>query len=180
MAGDAFDGEFFGYKVGEKYPLTDTTKGRLTIMGSAEILADHPEKPNEIGEVHIIATPMTFTIANIYSINKFDTKKEAEAFASKYADILDTRYSKGNKIESVLDFQRLILELSNKYSLRIGFHEPDKHRPNYQVHIGLKWCCEKKKESAGLFDKEFDQLVKKGKDKRLKSARKKGLLKGLE
>ncbi len=179
-AGDAYDGELFGYKLGDKYPLTDATQGHFTIWANAEIITEHPEKPDEMKEVQIVASVMTFTIANIYSVTEFDTKKEAEAFIKKYKDLLDTRYSKGKKIETSFDYQRLKIELSDKYYLRIIFYDPDKRQPKYTVHIGLKFCCAKEKEISALLAKEFHQLVKEGKAQRLKSARKRGLLKGLE
>ena len=180
-AGDAYDGEFFGYKLGDKYPVTDATQMRLTVFGgSVEIITEHPEKPDEMKEVWIVASVKTFTIGNIFSITEFDTKKEAEAFIKKYKDLLDTRYSKGKKVRTIYDFERLNIELSDKYLLIIVLHESNKRRLKNKVHIGLGLCCGEEKKIDELAKKEFDQLVKEGKAERLKSARKRGLLKGLE
>ena len=180
-ASDAYDGELFGYKLGDKYPVTDATQGRFRrIFQNVEIITEHPEKLDEMKEVWIIASVKTFTIGNIFSITEFDTKKEAEAFIKKYKDLLDTRYSKGKKVRTIYDFERLNIELSDKYYLRIMFYDPDKRQPKYKVHIGLEDCCAKEKEIDALMYREFDQLVKEGKAQRLKSARKRGLLKGLE
>ena len=179
-AGDAYDGEFFGYKLGDKYPLTDATQGHFSIMGGVEIITEHPEKPDEMKEVWIVASVKTLTIVNIFSITEFDTKKEAEAFIKKYKDLLDTRYSKGKKVKTIYDFERLTIDLSDKYRLLIALHEANKRRPKNKVHIGLGLCCGKEKKFDILAKKEFDQLVKEGKAQRLKSARKRGLLKGLE
>ena len=179
-AGDAYDGELFGYKLGDKYPLTDATQGHFSIMGGVEIITEHPEKPDEMKEVWIVASVKTLTIGNIFSVTEFDTKKEAEAFIKKFKDLLDTRYSKGKKIETRFDYQRLRIEFSDKYRLRITFHDPNKRQPKYEVHIGLMLCCAKGKEFEALAEMELDQLVKEGKAQRLKSARKRGLLKGLE
>jgi len=180
-ASDAYDGELFGYKLGDKYPVTDATQGRFRrIFQNVEIITEHPEKLDEMKEVWIVATVKTFTIGNIFSVSEFDTKKEAEAFIEKYKDLLDTRYSKGKKIKTMYDFERLTIELSDKYRLQISLLELDKTQPKIKVTIGLAFCCAKEKEIDALMYREFDQLVKEGKAQRLNSARKRGLLKGLE
>ncbi len=78
------------------------------------------------------------------------------------------------------DFERLTIELSDKYRLQISLLELDKTQPKIKVTIGLAFCCAKEMEIDALMYREFDQLVKEGKAQRLKSARKRGLLKGLE
>ena len=158
MAGDAYDGELFGYKIGEKYPVTDETKGFFSIVGSWEIVTEHPVKPDEMKEVRIVASAKTFIIGNIFSVTEFDTEKEAKAFAEKYENLLEIRYIKGLKKKSYLNPSRLRLELSGNYFLRVAVHNPDKRKPEFSVHIGLQSCCSKWEKLRPLFDKELSAV----------------------
>jgi hypothetical protein len=69
------EGELFGYKLGSKYPITDSTQGRFTIMGAMAIVADNPEKSEDFQRVELITSPKTFTIANIHGIAEVGSEK---------------------------------------------------------------------------------------------------------
>jgi len=183
MAGDAYDGEFFGYKLGEKYPVTDKTQKFVSFLGLWEIVPEHPVKPDEMKKALVLATAKTFTIVAIQTATKFDTKKEAEAFINRYLDLLLTRYNKG-KIRPISrhyrEVDRLKLELSKKYLLEIGYYGLDERKPKHKVYISLRACCTLTKTFKALTRKEIDNYLGGRSTERLKSARKKGLLKGLE
>lgn len=76
----AESGEFFGYKIGDNYPINSNTSvkkkssisdGRVS-SNILEIVTENPIKPKEIQEVRVSTTVQTFTIIDIFAYNKFD------------------------------------------------------------------------------------------------------------
>lgn len=176
------EGEFFGYRIGSRYPVTDHTQGRLTAMGGLEILTEKPEKPADFQWVKIIATPKTFTIANIYGIAEFSDEKEAKSLATQYADLLSAAH--GDKCRPIKAYLGEGLELlcGGQYELSVRYYASDKSEQKYKVHVGLKTDSESKngKRVQAQFKHEMEQLEAEAKAYRLDKAKKEQKLRGLE
>lgn len=128
---DARKGELFGYKIGDPYPLTDSTKGRLHWLGqSLEIVAEKPVKPSNMSNVTVVTTLKTHTIVGIRSETEFSEHEKARAFALSFAEVFRAKY----KLESWKDdYQDLLSatkaiswssDLSSDYSIRIFLPAP--------------------------------------------------------
>lgn len=176
------EGELFGYRLGVKYPIGDATRGYFSFMGQVVLNAERPEMPGGFGRVEIIATPKTFTIANIYAMAEFDEEAKAKEFEAMYADLLGTMYgTKCTAMKAYLE-EALKLRCSKAYELAVHRFKPDKGGEKHKVHVGLKFDNESPagKKMLGLFKTELDQLDSEGKRSRLDKALREQGLKGLQ
>jgi hypothetical protein len=102
LLADAAIGEFFGYKIGGRYPLTKSTRGRLNWTGDLwHLAAESPKKPEKMGEVTVTTTLRTQTIVSISSSTEFKSYEEARTFAIQFSEILKAQY-KFEKWENLL------------------------------------------------------------------------------
>jgi hypothetical protein len=176
------EGDLFGYKLGTKYPVTPQSRGAFwPVLGHWVIVADRAEKPKDLGQVELIATPKTYTIANIYAKTEFADEASAEALANKYADLLQTMY--GDKCKPEEKYLKEVLKLRcSDYELSVHHFKPDKPTAKHSVHVGLTYVNGDGKWKAiqAQFKSEYEQLDKEGKQYRLDRARKDQSLKGLQ
>jgi len=91
-AADANDGEFMGYRLGDRYPLTAETRSGPSLSGNLVLIAQAPVKPADIGEVRLTTTVETYTIGFIEASQTFATENKARAFAKKYYELLHAKY----------------------------------------------------------------------------------------
>lgn len=177
------EGDFFGYRLGTKYPVTDSTKGYfMAPMGSMVVYADNPEKPEEFKKVELITTPKTFTIANIYGVAEVTTEKEAKMMAARYADLLQSLHGAKCRPEKAYLGEALKLLCGGQYEMTVSHYKPNKNEKNYKVHVGLKFSndVEPGKKIMVQFKREMDELEKEGKKQRLEKAIKEQKLRGLQ
>ena len=176
------DGELFGYQLGSRYPVTNDTKGRLSIWGGAEILAEKAEKPVEFQRVEMITTPKTFTIVNIYGVAELPDEKQAKAFAAQYTDLLSAAH--GSKCSATKAYlgESLKLVCKGKYELTVHYFGPDKIDNTHKVHIGLTFYDMSKAGTRlrNQMEQEIKLLKAEGKTNRLEQARKEQKLRGLQ
>lgn len=180
--GSPIDGELFGYQLGSRYPVTNDTKGRPSIWGAAEILAEKAEKPVEFQRVEMITTPKTFTIVNIYGIAELPDEKQAKAFAAQYADLLSAAHgSKCSPAKAYLG-ESLKLVCKGQYELTVHYFGPDKIDNKHKVHVGLTFDDVSKAWTRihAQMEQEIKQLEAEGKTNRLEQARKEQKLRGLQ
>lgn len=169
---DAANGELFGYKIGDGYEITEKTKKKINVGGTAVVIkAEEARKPEDVGKVYVVTSTMSYTIGTIYSTRKFRNKNIAEEFAHKYTSFLAAKYRKHSpQFKGLTDSSRLLINFDNNYELRIRVFAPKDQKAS--VHITLAIHGEKKKEYSVLIDKEHDQLL-------IKNAEAKGIDKGL-
>lgn len=95
---DARKGELFGYRLGDKYPVTSKT---VIQYGPSDfppttmvfiVTAERPVKPLEIGNVYLMVSRKSYTILAIYAHTGFASETQKQAFAKKYAEILRATY----------------------------------------------------------------------------------------
>jgi hypothetical protein len=176
------EGELFGYRLGDRYPVGDTTRGYFSFMGQAVLNAEKAEMPPGFSLVEVITTPKTFTIANIYAKAEFEEESNAKEFEAKYANLLRTMYgAKCTGMKAYLQ-EALKLRCSKSYELTVHRFKPDKGSEKHQVHVGLKFDNESPtgKRILALFKTELDQLDSEAKRNRLDKALREQGLKGLQ
>jgi len=180
------EGELFGYKLGSKYPATDSTPAKWhTLLQTLTVVADNPEKSDEFQRVELMITPITYTIGKIIGIAEVVSEKEAKDIAARYTDLLETLHvdkcpaEKTNLFETYIFLKLLCAE---RYELSVAQFPPDKNEKKYEVHVGLKTSDESAagKEIRAQSKREWAQLVTEGKLHRLEDARKELQLRGLE
>ncbi len=91
-AADANDGEFMGYRLSDRYPLTANTRSGPSLSGNLLLLAENPVSPADIGEVRLTTTVASYTIGFIEASQTFATETEAREFAKKYYNLLHAKY----------------------------------------------------------------------------------------
>jgi hypothetical protein len=187
LIADARVGEFFGYKIGDKYPVTISTKARLHWLGQAfEITAEQPKKPEKMGVVRVITSLKSLTIAAINCSTEFKNYDEARRFALHFSEILKAQYD----IKKWADAQEtlaqalktpyvpklngplsLISDLNEEYRMQILLTNGEKEN-SWMVEISLKPMGARATELSKLADKEYDEVV-------IEQAKKKKELEGL-
>ena len=177
------EGELFGYRLGAKYPIGDATRGYfMAFMGSMVVMAEKPEMPSDFERLELIATPKTFTIANIYAVAEFADEEKAKAFASRYADLLETLHgARCSPLKAYLE-ESLKRLCGGSFELTVHRFKPDKPSEKHKVHVALKFDNDSKagKRIVAQFLSELKQLESEGKKSRLEKALKEQKLKGMQ
>ena len=140
--GDANDGEFMGYRLGDVYP-TAARSSEVTTTGNLLIVAADPVKPANIDEVRLVATPKSGTIGYIAATSWHDTEEEARASGRRYAEALRTLYPDWDFGRELLDARLRIAEVNfdkAPYNLQLSLAQ-DKHqgRDMWRFSMGLGW-----------------------------------------
>lgn len=91
-AADANNGEFMGYRLNDRYPLTANTRSGPSLSGNLLLIAEDPVSPADIGEVRLTTTVASCTIGFIEASQTFATEAEAREFAKKYYNLLHAKY----------------------------------------------------------------------------------------
>ncbi len=176
------EGDFFGYRLGTKYPLSQSTKGYVDVMGGVVVLAEKPEMPNDFQHVELILTPKSNTIANIFAVAEFSDETKAKSFANRYADLLETMHgSKCPAMRTFLD-ESLKRLCSNTFELTVAYYKPRQAKEKFKVHVGLKYESSTTLGANILaqFKSEIKQLESEGKKQRLEKALEDPKMKGLQ
>ncbi len=177
---DVLQGELFGYRLGDKYPVSDDTKGsQLFFNNTYELVAENPIKPEVIGEVRLITSMKSFTIVGIIAITEFENYREAKGFSLDYETFLKAKYPE-EKLENNRPLDGLIIKLNDKYQLstfvtQVDESVPEKYKTDkkeneklfFQVSLNFIDASEVK----DLIEKEYKELL-------LEEAEKEGLTKG--
>ena len=89
---DANEGEFMGYRLNDRYPVTEATQSGPSLSGNLIIIAEDPVMPADMGQVRLTTTLETRTIGFIEASQDFADEASARAFARKYYDLLHAKY----------------------------------------------------------------------------------------
>lgn len=183
LAGPA-EGDFFGYRLGNTYPVTDSTKGNfMGLLGQAVVVAEKPDKSDDFMRVEVITTPKSFTIANIYGVAEVANEKEAKAMSIRYADLLQSLHgSTCTPDKAYLGEALKLLCGRGQYEMTVSHYSPNKNETKFKVHVGLKFAndSESGKKLLKQFKDEQAQLEREGKKYRLEKAMKEQKLRGLQ
>jgi hypothetical protein len=182
MAGP-LEGELFGYRLGDKYPVGPQTKFEAGDLIAAKlIVAENSEKPEGIGSVKLMVTPKTFTIFYIYADSEFPDEKTAKAFADDYAQLLSTKYgSKCVQRKTDPEWGPLALVCSKQYELSVRYFIAPERSPE-RIGVRIELSADGGSVSQSLSGKlvaEDLELKTKAKKQGLEKAQKEQRLKGL-
>ena len=104
LLADATQGEMFGLKIGDQYPVNKSDvmqPGLLSYNGDNccnvdssrfQVLVTDPKKPKHYGKIFVELTTMSYSIAKIHSVTCFDTKEKAKIFFREQKRIFDALY----------------------------------------------------------------------------------------
>lgn len=160
---DAASGDFMGYKLGAKYLRSPNTVQQATTTGNLLITAEQPVKPDDIGEVTLLTTPVTLTIGNITASQWFATEAEARDFARKYFNLLRTKYPDWPFGWEVMDPQMNIVEVSLRQAavnLRLWLAKDSRYANTpWRISLTLGWLPDSAPEQAWRATSSGEQIA---------------------
>jgi len=140
---DAADGQFMGYQLGSNYQRSTNTQARATTNGNLATMAENPVKPANVGDVTLIATPVTLTIGYISALTWFDTEAEAREFGRVYVRLLRAKYPDWAFGREVMDANMRAVEVNfDKYPHNLRIRLTEGHREGetkWRISMTLKW-----------------------------------------
>jgi hypothetical protein len=89
---DANDGEFMGYRLNDRYAMTDQTQKGSSLSGNLVVIAENPVMPADMSEVRLTTTLESHTIGFIEASQNFADEATAREFARKYYNLLHAKY----------------------------------------------------------------------------------------
>lgn len=132
---DANDGEYLGYRLGEKFEVPRGAISEEHIMGALIYIVDPGRQPHHIDSMSIYVSPKTAIIGSIFGEWYFSTPRAAEDFADRYLASLESKYSHWRRRGRSLSFgdYQLWVEVEEK-PLIVDYWPSHK---NSRVAIGL-------------------------------------------
>ena len=92
VVADANDGEFMGYRLNERYAMTENTQSGPSLSGNLVLIAENPVMPADMGQVRLTTTLESRTIGFIEAAQNFADEAAAREFARKYYNLLHAKY----------------------------------------------------------------------------------------
>lgn len=89
---DANDGQFLGFKLGDRYPAPRGSVPGQHITGALIYVVDPESRHQHIGSLSIYVSPKDAIIGSIFGEWYFSSKRAAEQFSDQYFGSLETRY----------------------------------------------------------------------------------------
>jgi hypothetical protein len=89
---DANDGDYLGYRLGEKFDIPKGIAGRDHIMGAQIFDLDPGTHPHHVDTISIYASPTSSIIGSIFGDWYFANQRAAEQFADRYLAQLESKY----------------------------------------------------------------------------------------
>jgi len=113
---DANDGEYLGFKLGERYSAPRGAVGRNHVTGAVVYAVDAHKRHQHIGSLSIYVSPKSSVIGSIFGEWYFVNKQSAKQFMDRYVLALEDEYSDWKRRRSTLtngDYQ-LWVDLEQK------------------------------------------------------------------
>ncbi len=156
---DANDGEYLGYRLGDKFTLPPGAEGEQHITGAMIYEADPGTHPHHIDTISIYVTPGTSIIGSILGEWYFASERAAERFGDRYLAQLASRYTHWRRLDRSLTHgnYQLWVDIERK----APFTERWTSRKPFRVAIGLIYAPESsgRSEWAALVSTEADNLA---------------------
>jgi hypothetical protein len=132
---DANDGDYLGYRLGEKFAVPKGVSGRDHIMG-AQIFDLHPgSHPHHVDTISIFASPTSSIIGSVFGEWYFASNRAAQQFADRYLTQLATKYPDWNRSGRSLTNDEYQLWVDIEQKPPIIDHWPSAKK--FRVAIGL-------------------------------------------
>ncbi|MGB5212007.1 MAG: hypothetical protein WBO47_07520 [Gammaproteobacteria bacterium] len=143
LMADANDGQFMGYQLGAEYKRTANTQTQATANGNLNISAENPVKPDNVGDVALVATVGTLTIGYINALTWFDSEAEAREFGREYVRLLRAKYPDWVFGREELDANMNIVEVNLDklpHNLRVRMTEGRRgDKAMWRISMTLSW-----------------------------------------
>jgi len=94
---DANDGDYLGYRLGEKFAIPKGIAGRDHIMGAQIFDLDPGSHPHHVDTISIFASPTSSIIGSVFGEWYFASNRAAKQFADRYLAQLETKYPAWNR-----------------------------------------------------------------------------------
>jgi hypothetical protein len=132
---DANDGEYLGYKLGEKYRVPRGATFQNHITGAKVYVVPPRRQPHHIDSVSLYVSPKTAMIGSVFGEWYFSSARSAKDFADRYLANLETKYSlwKRRGRSLTYDNYQLWVDIEEKPPIADDWHSHKKAR----VAIGL-------------------------------------------
>ena len=89
---DANDGEYLGYRLGDKYPIPKRTAVRPHITGALIFDLNPGEHPHHVDTISLYVSPTSSIVGSIFGEWYFSNERAAESFADRYLAKLHGKY----------------------------------------------------------------------------------------
>ena len=104
LLADATQGEMFGLKLGDQYPvnhndLSENKKNTRGCIDSLEVQIENAAKPKNYGNISICVSMISHTIVEISSYTSFKKASDARVFTRNQTDIFEKLYD--NKLINI-------------------------------------------------------------------------------
>jgi len=90
---DAYDGNYLGFRLGEKYVVPRGAESWEHVTGALVYAIDPGQHPHHLESMSIFVSPRTFIIGSIFGERYFSSKRAAEVFAKQYMSDLEEKYA---------------------------------------------------------------------------------------
>jgi hypothetical protein len=89
---DANDGEYLGYRLGDKFPVAKNANVRNHILGALIVDLDPGQQPHLVDSMSIYVSPTSSIIGSILGEWYFSSERSAQQFADRYLKTLEEKY----------------------------------------------------------------------------------------
>jgi len=163
-AADANDGEFMGYRLNQRYKMTDRTRFGPSLGGNLLIVAERPVMPEDMGEVRLTTTLESHVIGFIEASQNFATDRDAREFARKYYKLLHAKYPEWQIDAGTIQLDETTLMPSAlnmerwPYTIRIKIAQTDANDgPPFRVSLTLRYLFDSAERRAWNDLARFEQ-----------------------
>ena len=132
---DANDGDYLGYRLGEKFAVPKGTTSRDHIMGAQIFDLDSGSHPHHVDTISIFASPTSSIVGSIFGEWYFASERSAEQFADRYLAQLETKYAEWNRSGRSLTNDEYQLWVDVERKPPVVDHWPS--AKSFRVAIGL-------------------------------------------
>jgi len=173
----------FGYRLGERYPVGESTRGYYSGNKSIVVLAEKPV-PAGFTRLEVITTAKTFTIGNIYAIAEFEDEEKAKAFESRQVEMGSTLSGgKCPPIKATIKESLRVL-CGGSFELAVLRVRKNPIIRKHAVQVSMRFDSEGRSRTGrrfdALYDEEMRQLEREGKKPRLIKALQEQRLKDMQ
>lgn len=161
------DGEMFGYRLMDKYPVSENTKW----VNMHNLIAENAAVPKSFSTVTLAVTPETYTVWAIAGEVKAHSEAESETIGRKYFALFEDMYSSKCKVRSYSSGKGGEFVCADKYVISLEWLW-------LTFRVQLMYLSESPEQQliSNILDKEEGALKK----RRLNDAKTKGELRGLQ
>jgi hypothetical protein len=132
---DANDGDYLGYRLGDKFAIPKGTAGRDHILGAQIFDLDPGVHPHHVDTISIFASPASSIIGSIFGEWYFASNRAATHFADRYLAQLETKYANWTRSKRSLTNEQYQLWVDIEQKPTVTDYWPSSKK--FRVAIGL-------------------------------------------